>query len=57
MHEMLGLGASVLQLIRLGALITTTSNYTSAGFNINHIAIVQSFKNKEHPNINKIIMW
>jgi hypothetical protein len=32
-HEMLGLGASVLRFIRLVAIITATSNYASAGFN------------------------
>ena len=56
MHEMLGLGASGLQLIGLGALITTTSNYTSVGFNNNPIAIAQSFKHKEYPDINKMLM-
>jgi hypothetical protein len=56
MHEMLGLGVSVLQLIRLGALITTTSNYTSVGFNNNPIAIAQSFKHKEYSNINKMLI-
>jgi len=56
MHEMLGLGASVLQLIRLLALITTISNYMSAGFNNNPIATAQSFIYKEYPNINKMLM-
>ena len=54
-HVMLGLGTSVLQVNRLGTLITTTSNYTSAGFNTNRTAIAQSYEHKEYPNINKML--
>jgi hypothetical protein len=53
---MLGVGPSVLRLIRSGALITTTSNYTSEGFNNDPIAIAQSFRYKGHPNSNKMLM-